>query len=294
MNLLHLHYFKVLAEKEHLINTAKALHISPPALSSTIFKLKEELGVELFEHVGRNIRLNENGQMLYVHVCKIFAELDAIEQSFAKVNRLPPNTVNVAVAAPTTWIKVFEEFIKNHPDITVKHTTLWKEHFQNPEILDAYDLIITDIQDVTDASWEHKFIVEDAPTILVHQDHPLAKREVISLAEVKNEPFIALSKFYSPRDFFDKACKQAGFTPVITVETDYQLRTSLLEARTGIAFSSTLGANAIRSSTIKMLRVKSPPNPRIQTVFWKSGRPLSPSALMFRDYVVDYYRDEAR
>ena len=45
MQLLHLYYFKLLAENEHLLNTAKAIHISPPALSSTISKLESELNV---------------------------------------------------------------------------------------------------------------------------------------------------------------------------------------------------------------------------------------------------------
>ena len=43
MQLLHLYYFKLLAENEHLLNTAKIIHISPPALSTTISRLEDEL-----------------------------------------------------------------------------------------------------------------------------------------------------------------------------------------------------------------------------------------------------------
>ena len=44
VQLLHLQYFKLLAENEHLLNTAKMIHISAPALSTTISKLEKELG----------------------------------------------------------------------------------------------------------------------------------------------------------------------------------------------------------------------------------------------------------
>ena len=95
MNLLQLHYFKILAEKEHLLSSAKAIHISAPALSSSISKLEEELGVELFDHVGRGLRLNQNGRILYVHVCNIFSELDMVEHKFRSTASQSEQTVNV-------------------------------------------------------------------------------------------------------------------------------------------------------------------------------------------------------
>ena len=76
MKLQQLQYFKALAEKEHLFKTATELYISPPALSATISRLEEELGVSLFDHVGRNIKLNKNGERFYLHVKNVLAELD--------------------------------------------------------------------------------------------------------------------------------------------------------------------------------------------------------------------------
>jgi len=64
MKLLQLYYFRALAEKEHLYRTATELYISPSALSTTISRLEKELGVQLFDRVGRNIRLNDNGKKI--------------------------------------------------------------------------------------------------------------------------------------------------------------------------------------------------------------------------------------
>lgn len=75
MELLQLYYFKVLAEREHLTRTAESLMIAAPSLSATISRLENELGVKLFDRVGRNIRLNENGRILQRYVNEIFDAL---------------------------------------------------------------------------------------------------------------------------------------------------------------------------------------------------------------------------
>ena len=68
MKLLQLYYFKALAEREHLTATAAELYISPPSLSAAISRLETDLGVPLFDRVGRNIRLNDKGRQFYDHV----------------------------------------------------------------------------------------------------------------------------------------------------------------------------------------------------------------------------------
>jgi len=63
MNYNYLRYFSVLAQTEHYTLAAARLEISQPSLSSAIHHLEDELGgVKLFEKVGRNVRLTEEGR----------------------------------------------------------------------------------------------------------------------------------------------------------------------------------------------------------------------------------------
>ena len=63
MNYNYLLYFSVLAQTEHYTTAAARLGISQPALSSAIHNLENALGgVKLFEKVGRNIRLTDEGR----------------------------------------------------------------------------------------------------------------------------------------------------------------------------------------------------------------------------------------
>lgn len=56
--------FRAVAETEHLPTAANALFTSPASLSRTIGLLEEEIGIKLFDRVGRGLRLNRAGGRL--------------------------------------------------------------------------------------------------------------------------------------------------------------------------------------------------------------------------------------
>lgn len=70
MNLSQLRYFRKLAQVQHFTKAAEELFITQPALSNAIKKLEEELGVPLFEHHGRNVRLTKYGKEFDRYVCE--------------------------------------------------------------------------------------------------------------------------------------------------------------------------------------------------------------------------------
>uniref|UniRef100_UPI001FABC6E7 helix-turn-helix domain-containing protein n=1 Tax=Clostridium symbiosum TaxID=1512 RepID=UPI001FABC6E7 len=71
MNLQWLYYFNTIAELEHYTRAAERLHVSQSNLSHAIKELEEELGAELFERKGRNIKLTTNHERLSQPLMKI-------------------------------------------------------------------------------------------------------------------------------------------------------------------------------------------------------------------------------
>lgn len=76
LELTYLYYFKVIAEKENMSRAAETLHVSQPALSKTISKLENSLGVTLFERKKGRISLSPIGQDFYHQVARAFDCLD--------------------------------------------------------------------------------------------------------------------------------------------------------------------------------------------------------------------------
>jgi DNA-binding transcriptional LysR family regulator len=65
--------------------TATQLHISQPAISMQIKKLEDDLGMPLFDRLGRNIYLNGHGKLLYEYTNKIF---DLVEEAENKIQEM--------------------------------------------------------------------------------------------------------------------------------------------------------------------------------------------------------------
>src|SRR5689334_4395486 len=63
-----LEYFRVAGRLQHVTRAAERLGTSQPALSRTLARLEADLGVPLFDRVGRSIRLTRYGEMFLKRV----------------------------------------------------------------------------------------------------------------------------------------------------------------------------------------------------------------------------------
>ena len=74
-NLSSYRIFYAVANTENISRAAKELYISQPAISKSIQKLEENLGVKLFERSSRGVTLTPEGELLYTHVKSAFETL---------------------------------------------------------------------------------------------------------------------------------------------------------------------------------------------------------------------------
>ena len=102
MNYNYLRYFSVLAQVEHYTLAAARLGISQPSLSSAIHHLEEELGgVKLFEKVGRNIRLTEEGRYYQEKVDFALRELNTASVTLRDSKVSAPVFIRMGVVSGT-------------------------------------------------------------------------------------------------------------------------------------------------------------------------------------------------
>lgn len=76
MELLQLRYFLMVAKTGHMTSAAQKLNITQPVLSKSIRHLEDELGVPLFDRVGRRIQLNDYGKAFQKNISKVLKLLD--------------------------------------------------------------------------------------------------------------------------------------------------------------------------------------------------------------------------
>ena len=102
MNYNYLLYFSVLAQTEHYTTAAARLGISQPALSSAIHNLENALGgVKLFEKVGRNIRLTDEGRFYQETVDDAIKKLHSASMTLRDSNTQAPVVIRMGVVSGT-------------------------------------------------------------------------------------------------------------------------------------------------------------------------------------------------
>ena len=104
MELQQLKYFMIAAETEHITSAAKKLNIAQPALSQSIKRLEQELGVRLFDRKGRSIVLNEIGKELVNILEPILHTLDSLPSKLEEKAGIVENTISLNVLSASRWV----------------------------------------------------------------------------------------------------------------------------------------------------------------------------------------------
>lgn len=238
--LKQLMYFKCVAEYEHMTKAATRLGIAQPFLSKTIAALEEELGVGLFDHVGRSIQLNQNGDFFYKRISELLDSLDTTCQELKKMASYAENSAieiasNVGLYIPG----LLAYFRKYAPDIHITYSTV--ENGQLVEMLrtKAVDFILCSPCLEGHSDLESQLLQNEECPLIYPPGHWLSRAANVRLQDLKNEPFVGVKKGYGIRDTSDRFFAAVGMTPKYAIETsDTRVVWELVKSGCGLAFTS--------------------------------------------------------
>ncbi|MFB5663679.1 LysR family transcriptional regulator [Alteribacillus sp. HJP-4] len=290
MELLQLQYFRMVARLEHMTKAAQEIRIAQPALSKTIARLEEDLGVPLFDRKGRNIRLNSFGK---VFLKKVEIALSALEEGRKEVEDLA-GMERGRVYLSTTTHKCFSDligsFISEHPDIKLQisqASTYEKvKQLRNGDI----DFCITfpplEVEGISGQS----FLTEEI-LLAVPFKHRFANRKSVDLSELSDDAFISIKDGNPFRAMTDDFCKKEGFTPNVVCEVD-ELSAISHFIRTGIGVAF-LPETLIEDKNVpfRLLHIDKPFCQRTYQIAWLEDRYLSIAARKFQDFVYHYFSE---
>lgn len=114
--------FYVVAKAGNISKAAKELFISQPAISKSIQKLEESLGVTLFYRSSRGVTLTPEGTILFEHVSSAFDTLSLGEEKLRHTKSLGMEHLTIGVSATLCkyiLLPSLKEFMKRHPHIAI-------------------------------------------------------------------------------------------------------------------------------------------------------------------------------
>jgi DNA-binding transcriptional LysR family regulator len=196
MNYNYLLYFSVLAQTEHYTTAAARLGISQPALSSAIHNLETALGgVKLFEKVGRNVRLTDEGRFYRENVDEAIQQLHRASTTLRNSKTQAPVVIRMGVVSGTLGGFLAEEIVKytaENPRIRFNLTESSSENLMDLVRQEKLDMAIVDSSD-RDRSLHFRKLYERDYLVALPVNHPLANRESIEPREVVQEPQVVFN-----------------------------------------------------------------------------------------------------
>lgn len=287
MELLQLKYFLEVARVEHMTEAARSLHVTQSSLSKTIGRLEEDLGVPLFDRIGRKLRLNEFGKRFYYRAERALFELEQGKQELSDLSSPEHDTLELAVTTASTLPQILREFRSKRPDIQFHVQMLTTQEMVTLLQRGEVDFCLSS-PPIRGEDIECQIMFIDPILVAVPKGHRLADRNSISLTELKDESFVGVKRGYGTRDLVDSICKSVGFIPTYVYEGDEPARlNSLVEAGIGIAFIPSTARYFCEH--IKYLKVENHELVREIALLWHRSRYISRAALEFRKVVVDYF-----
>jgi len=103
LTIRQLRVFEAVALHSSFTKAADELYLSQPAVSMQIKQLEENVGLPLFEKLGRKIHLTEAGRELHIYGKAIFRQLDEMEEVLEAQKGLSRGRLDIAVASTITY-----------------------------------------------------------------------------------------------------------------------------------------------------------------------------------------------
>jgi DNA-binding transcriptional LysR family regulator len=221
---------------------AESLSFTQSAVSQQIAALEREAGAVLVERNARGVRLTDAGAAVVRHAEGILAKLAEAEAELEAIAGLRGGRVRMAAfesVAGTLMPIAISRFAQQHPGVELSMTLMEPEDSIVALRSGDIDLAIT------------VGLLEDPLYLVLPQDHPLARKRGVRLADLAAEPWIGGAPNCECNRMITQACMRFGFDPRIAFETDdYSAVQGFVAAGVGVSLIAELGLRTVRDDIV--------------------------------------------
>lgn len=227
MELRHLRYFSVLAEELHFGRAARRLSISQPPLSVAIRQLEDAVSARLFERNSKEVRLTPAGVALRASAQRLLLQADEAAAEARAVGAGSAGRLRVGFVGAMLFRGLpqgLRALRALYPAVQVALIEL-NSGEQISELLHGQlDLGFIHTSRIP-AELQHRLLVTEPFVCCLPVGHPMARRQIMKLADLRHTPFVMFSRSASP-DYYERIlsiCADAGFKPEIQHEVRHWL-----------------------------------------------------------------------
>jgi len=287
MELRQLEYLVGVADDRNFTKAAARMHVAQPGVSAQIRRLERELGHELLDRSGREIRPTAVGEAVIEHARAALASIAnarAVADEFSGLLRGRVAVGMLSGCNSADVPRLLAEYHRRHPAVDISLSEAASHDLLAAVNARTIDLAIVSIGPDDPEGIATQTIVDEAVVAVVRRDDPSATRSSITLSRLCERGLICLPRGTGIRTLLDNACTRQGLAPRIVFEaTDLQIQAELAARGLGTAIVpiSTAAAN---EDTLHTLTITRPSlRGRVALAWLASGQSSAAGQALIRD-----------
>ena len=289
ISLRQLKVFEAVARHLNYTRAAEEFFLTQPAVSMQVKQLEEQLGLALFEQLGKRIHLTEAGKEVLAYARTITQQLDEMETVLNRMKGMQGGRLRISVATTANYFipNLLGSFARRYPEVTVSLDVTNREALLKQLMDNSVELVIMG-QPPSELNLDAVRFKTNPLVIVAPPNHPLAHTHHISLERLHDAIFlvrepgsgtrIAMERFFSERGIRIRTGMEVGSNEAIKQSVQAGLGLGLLSR-------DTLELE-LHLKRLVILDVAEFPILRNWYVVQRKGKRLSPVAQAFKEFVV--------
>ncbi len=294
MELTQLHYFVTVARHESLSQAARELFVSQPALSQSIARLEQSLGVRLFDRVQGRLKLNEAGRILLRRADTVFAQLSAAQDELRGYCDSQNGHILVSSAVIDAFVSVINAYLEQCSAVRVSYNLTSRQTAISDLLENRVEFALVP-DPVTDARIEPLELYEEEVFAVVGPPHPFWGRRSVPLTEIARMP-VGCNPSDGDEAFVERLFAAVGARPnIITDSNESQVLVHMTALGKCLGFvPARVAAKHLREGGVQQPVRMEPPVRRSVYILRRAGQTLSEQSQAFFDFAVQFCREENR
>lgn len=295
MELKQLEYFMTLSQELHFTRAAEKLGITQPSLSQQIRLLEHEVGMPLFDRVGKKTMLTEAGKALQHHGYNVFHELSQARAVISELQGLKRGTLKIgALLTVVNYLlpPTVMGFHNRYPNIELSVLGLRTGDIYNGLLQNELDLGIVFLP------MEHEEL-ETIPLYKEHLafavcvDHPVAQASFVTLDILKETPSVLLPNTYFLRQVINEHCRSLAFMPQPVLEmTTMESIITMVSKGVGVTILPKAYLDYIDHPQIRTLPIQNPVLTTQIGVVYRKNKHLCAASRVFMEQLVSTVKNK--
>lgn len=280
MELRNLHAVVEVARRGGFSPAARALFTTQPNVSKTVRQLEDELGVALFDRVGRKTELTDAGRVVYRRARSILNETEDMLGELDELRGLRRGVLRLGLSlfgSSVLFAPVFTMFRRRYPGVEISLVEHGSKRLE--ELLRAGEVDLAASLTPVPEDFEWQDVRVEPLVALLPAAHPLAGRAALHLSELFAESFILFDEGFLLNKIIMDCCARRGFTPVVAARSgQIDFIAGLVAAGLGVALLPRLMAERSSQPGLASVLVDEPDMVWHMALIWRRGGYLSHAA----------------